>query len=78
MKRCRRLALALGWLAGVAMAQAPDRGTPIPSTVVVQKDVTVMCRDGVRPATDLFFPARDGVRLSGRFPVIVERTPYNK
>ena len=35
-------------------------------------------RDGVRLATDIYFPGRDGARLEGKFPAILERTPYNK
>jgi len=45
---------------------------------VVERDVMVPMRDGVRLATDIYYPARDGVRLEGRFPAILERTPYNK
>lgn len=45
---------------------------------VVERDITVPMRDGVRLATDIYYPARDGVRLEGRFPAILERTPYNK
>jgi predicted acyl esterase len=43
--------------------------------VVVERDVMVAMRDGVRLATDIYRPARDGVALAGRFPVILERTP---
>ncbi|MBI3666373.1 MAG: CocE/NonD family hydrolase [Acidobacteria bacterium] len=46
--------------------------------VIVAKNVMVPMRDGVRLATDLYFPARNGVRLEGKFPAIMERTPYNK
>ncbi len=35
-------------------------------------------RDGVQMATDLYFPAQDGEPAAGRFPVILERTPYDK
>jgi putative CocE/NonD family hydrolase len=35
-------------------------------------------RDGVRLATDVHRPARNGVPVSGAFPVLVERTPYGK
>jgi len=45
---------------------------------VVERDVMVPMRDGVRLATDIYFPARDGKRLDGKFPAILERTPYNK
>ena len=45
---------------------------------VVAKNVMVTMRDGVRLATDLYLPARDGVRLDGKFPAILLRTPYDK
>ncbi|MBV9551546.1 MAG: CocE/NonD family hydrolase, partial [Alphaproteobacteria bacterium] len=41
--------------------------------MIVERDVMVAARDGVRLATDLYRP--DG---AGRFPVILERTPYDK
>ena len=41
---------------------------------VVLRDVMVPMRDGVRLATDIYLPANDGTR----FPVILERTPYDK
>lgn len=45
---------------------------------MVERDVMVPMRDGVRLAADIYFPARDGQRLPGKFPAILERTPYNK
>lgn len=46
---------------------------------LVESDVMVVMRDGVKLATDLYFPAQaDGQRAEGRFPVILTRTPYNK
>ena len=38
----------------------------------------VPMRDGTRLATDIYFPARHGVRLDGKFPAVLLRTPYNK
>jgi putative CocE/NonD family hydrolase len=35
-------------------------------------------RDGVKLATDVYRPARNGKPVAGRFPVILERTPYGK
>ena len=35
-------------------------------------------RDGVRLATDVYRPMRDGKPLPGPYPVILERTPYGK
>ena len=42
------------------------------------KDVMVPMRDGVKLATDIYFPARGDARAEGKFPVVLERTPYNK
>ncbi|MDE2138529.1 MAG: CocE/NonD family hydrolase [Gammaproteobacteria bacterium] len=35
-------------------------------------------RDGVHLATDVYRPARGGAALPGRFPAILERTPYGR
>jgi putative CocE/NonD family hydrolase len=45
---------------------------------VVERDVMVKLRDGVRLATDIYRPARNGVALPEKFPVLLERTPYGK
>ena len=42
--------------------------------MLVERDVMVTMRDGVRLATDIYRPAAAG----GRVPVILERTPYGK
>lgn len=41
-------------------------------------DVMVETRDGVRLATDIYFPARNGRRVAGKLPALLHRTPYNK
>lgn len=46
--------------------------------VVIDSDCMVAMRDGTRLATDVHRPARGGSALPGRFPVLLERTPYNK
>src|SRR5215216_6669318 len=46
--------------------------------VAVLRDVMVSMRDGVRLATDVYLPAREGEPVDGAFPVILERTPYGK
>ena len=46
--------------------------------VRVERSVMVEMRDGALMATDLYFPALNGARAAGRFPVILERTPYDK
>ncbi|MBI4421614.1 MAG: CocE/NonD family hydrolase [Gemmatimonadetes bacterium] len=66
------------WLAATpatALAQAPR--FPRPETrhqVRVDSSVTVPMRDGIKLSTDLYFP----VGVTGRMPVILMRTPYNK
>src|SRR5260221_4399720 len=45
---------------------------------LVERDVMVPMRDGVRLATDIYRPARNGATVAGQFPVILERTPYGK
>jgi len=50
----------------------------LPYEVVVESDHQVPMRDGVRLATDVHRPARDSQAATGRFPVILERTPYGK
>ena len=46
--------------------------------VVVSRNVMVPMRDGVRMATDVYLPARDGVAVPGQFPTLLSRTPYGK
>ncbi|NKB68780.1 MAG: CocE/NonD family hydrolase [Candidatus Latescibacteria bacterium] len=46
--------------------------------VHLESDVLVGVRDGVRLATDIYFPAANGQPLSGPFPAVLHRTPYNK
>jgi len=46
--------------------------------MVLDSNVGVKTRDGVRLATDIYRPARNGKAVAGRFPVIMERTPYGR
>ena len=45
---------------------------------ICHSNVMIPMRDGVRLATDIYIPALDGQPASGKFPVILERTPYDK
>lgn len=45
---------------------------------VVERDIMVEMRDGVRLATDVYRPAENGEPLPGRFPALLVRTPYDK
>ncbi len=42
------------------------------------KSVMLPMRDGVRLATDIYRPARDGALVEGQFPTILCRTSYDK
>ena len=46
--------------------------------VIRESDVMLPARDGVGLATDLYFPGSEGHKADGTFPIILERTPYNK
>jgi len=61
------------------LAQASSaQGAPPYGVVLFAKDVMVPMRDGVRLATDLYRPALGGVPVDRRFPVLLQRTPYDK
>ena len=61
-------------------ADRPAEGIvgPIAEDVILHRDVMVAMRDGTRLATDIYLPARGGKALAGSWPVIFERTPYDK
>ncbi len=68
------LALLAGSAAPAGARQAPERE----GEYAVTKNVMVPMRDGVRLAADVYRPAAGGVPLAGRFPAVLERTPYGK
>ena len=41
-------------------------------------DLMIPVRDGLKMATDVYRPAKNGVAVEGRFPVLLNRTPYDK
>ncbi len=69
-------ALAFGLFASRKGRAADEPAAPY--AVLLQSNVRVSMRDGVRLATDLYRPARAGKAVAGRFPVIMERTPYGR
>ncbi len=56
----------------------PHQGSAIQFDVHERLHVRVAARDGVSLATDVYLPARGGAPVAGRFPVLMERTPYDK
>jgi uncharacterized protein len=69
-----RLTASAGAISALGLAAKADT----PYGVSLSSDVMVRMRDGVLLATDIYWPARDGRPAPGRFPVILERTPYGK
>jgi putative CocE/NonD family hydrolase len=82
----RRVALVVGLFLLASRAAGRDASAQAPAAdkraaefeVVVEKDVKIAIRDGVRLAADLYRPARGGQPVSGRFPAVLTRTPYDK
>jgi putative CocE/NonD family hydrolase len=70
----------LGLAATLAVPAFPAVGAEARGAydVVARTDVMVAMRDGVKLATDLYLPARGVEPAPGRFPAILERTPYGK
>jgi len=46
--------------------------------VLAIRDVMVEMRDGVKLATDLYLPAKNGRAVAQKLPAVLMRTPYNK
>src|ERR1700692_3579562 len=68
------LAVSLGLF---GKARAAQGGMP-PYDALLESNRRVVLRDGVKLATDVYRPARNGKAVAGRFPVILERTPYGR
>src|SRR6185369_2885309 len=66
--------LCVAIASGLAIIAAQTPAAPFVAT----RDVMIPMRDGGRLATDIYFPAKDGVALPGPRPVVLERTPYRK
>ncbi len=76
--------LLAGWLVVIGASSAvfgsehaySPQQTERYDDVIVALDVMVPMRDGVRLATDIYRPAREGRAVDGRFPTLLCRTPY--
>ena len=81
MKLGRLILLTAAALAGCGGEEGPDpieSAAPPYEAVQVEDNFMVPMRDGMRLATDVYRPARDGEPVDERFPVLLHRTPYNK
>lgn len=75
--RLSRREFAAAMLGSVILSRVPTALTAAPG-VRLLSDVMVPMRDGVSLATDIYLPAGEAARDTQRFPVILERTPYDK
>lgn len=69
-----RLAAAFALTGAGRVAEAADG----PYEVLLESNIRVPMRDGIKLATDVYRPARGGKPVRGRFPAIMERTPYGR
>ena len=46
--------------------------------VIIERNVMVPSFDGTKLATDIYRPAKNGVPVSTRLPLLLQRTPYGK
>jgi putative CocE/NonD family hydrolase len=71
-------AVALSAAGGLLVARTAAAAS-LESEYTLHRDVMVTMRDGARLATDIYVPrSGGGRRRAERFPVILERTPYDK
>jgi len=60
-------------------AKPPDVKSPAPAHgVSVEKNVTIVVRDGTILRADVYRPAEQGKPIAGRHPTLLTRTPYDK
>ena len=74
MKSCLIVAAILLSSATSAAAQSPATY----DVVLADRNLMIPTRDGKSMATDIYRPARNGVAVSERLPVLLQRTPYDK
>jgi predicted acyl esterase len=73
-----KLGAGLGLLAASGQSEAAGADDMAPDNMTFESRIMVPMRDGVKLATDVYRPAREGKALPGPFPVILERTPYGR
>ena len=70
------LTLALGVARFARWTRAREPAGPFDA--ILESNVRVRMRDAVQLATDVYRPARQGKAVAGRFPTLMERTPYGR
>ena len=77
-RRCASLSLIALLSVSAAAPHATAAQTPAPYDAIhTDHDLMIPTRDGIRLATEIYRPARNGVVVSERFPVLLTRTPYD-
>src|SRR4051812_20746821 len=66
----RSLPCAVVFLLGLA-------STALGQSSVVEQDLMIPVRDGIRLSTKLYRPAMNGVPVTERLPALLQRTPYD-
>jgi putative CocE/NonD family hydrolase len=76
----RRVFSALALACGLARFSRGARAAEPAAAfeAALDSNVRVRMRDGIHLATDVYRPARTGKAVAGRFPTIIERTPYGR
>jgi uncharacterized protein len=59
-------------------ALALGAGENVLEAVLFRENLMVPMRDGVKLATDIYRPARGGVPIEDKLPLLLQRTPYDK
>jgi putative CocE/NonD family hydrolase len=76
-KRLSLVAAAVLLLSAVPRHASAQNQAPY-DVVLAERDLMIPTRDGKRMATDVYRPAHNGVAVTERLPVLLQRTPYDK
>ena len=60
------------------LSQAEFVSVPGHDHMVVQQNVMIPMSDGIKLATDIYYPAKNGKPDNEKLPVLLQRTPYGK
>lgn len=67
-----------GAVAASVLLPAPGHASSFDFDMILESNVRVRTRDGVYLATDVYRPASGGRAAVGKFPTLMERTPYGR
>ena len=74
-----RIVLPAALVATLASRHDVSAQAPAPyGSILAERNLMIPTRDGKRMATDVYRPTRNGVAVNERFPVLLQRTPYDK